>query len=247
MPYKTREQAVAISVSLGCPLGAHEVSGEWYPCNTPELYSSIKKSTRTSVKVPLSIKKALEADKIDIPKEGFTFDELHGIHEQLVSKSSEGEVQSWIQDVFQEFDIAKTAGESFGMSIEICKVDKALGLVIGWGIVCKKDDKDYFDTQGDHIPENAMIEASVDFMLNSRMAKDMHQTDGALPGSIVFAFPMTSDIAKAYGITTATTGLMIAMKPDSPEIMQKFASGEYTGFSIGGARIAEHTEYLKEE
>lgn len=123
------------------------------------------------------------------------------------------------------------------VNTSICKVNDELGLVFGWAIVCKKDGVDYFDLQDDHIPEDAMLKASTDFMLNSRMAKDMHKEDGELPGSIVFAFPMTTEVAKSFGIETTQTGLMIAMKPDSAEILEKFQDGTYTGFSIGGTRI----------
>ncbi len=49
--------------------------------------------------------------------------------------------------------------------------------------------------------------------------------------------PLTEDIAKAFGIDTKTTGLMIAMKPDSDDMLAKFRNGELTGFSIGGHRI----------
>jgi hypothetical protein len=118
---------------------------------------------------------------------------------------------------------------------EILKVDDSLGLVLGWAIVCKKDGCDYFDLQEDNIPEASMLSAAVDFMQNSRMAKEMHAGEAA--GTVIFAFPLTEDIAKAFGIETKTTGLMIAMKPDSDEMLAKFRNGELTGFSIGGHRI----------
>jgi len=118
----------------------------------------------------------------------------------------------------------------------VCKVDDGLGLVFGWAIVCGENGEDYYDTQGDHIPEQSMLEAAADFMENSRVAKDMH--DGEAVGSVVFAFPMTTEIAKSLGIDTAKTGLLIAMKP-SPDILAKFKSGEYSGFSIGGSRIED--------
>jgi len=128
--------------------------------------------------------------------------------------------------------------EKFEFVGKIAKVDSSLGLVIGWGLVCKINSENYFDTQGDHIPEDAMLEAATEFMTSSRMVKDMHGGE-ALPGSIVFAFPLTTEIAKAFGIETNMTGLMVAMKPDSPEILEKYKSGEYTGFSIGGYRITD--------
>lgn len=126
----------------------------------------------------------------------------------------------------------KASGES-----SIVKVDESHGLVIGWAIICQKDGQDYYDVQGDHIPEEAMLGASVDFMKNSRVAGEMHEKPEG--GTIVFAWPMTTEIAKSFGITTNTTGLMIAMKPENPETIEKFKNGEYNGFSIGGVRIKD--------
>lgn len=125
---------------------------------------------------------------------------------------------------------------------QILKVDTGLGLVFGWAIVCKVDGEDYYDLNIDfdtgervpeHIPEDAMLKAALAYS-TAPMSKDMHQGDFC--GRVPFLFPMTTDIAKALGFNVPQTGLLIAMKPDSPEILAKFASGEYTGFSIGGYR-----------
>lgn len=119
---------------------------------------------------------------------------------------------------------------------EVCKVDTSLGLVFGWGIVCCEKNgqgewEDHYDLQGDHIPEFVMLEGTSDFMLNSREAHDMHK--GEPHGSIVHSFPLTRDVAEKMGITSKRTGWMVAMKPCA-EVLQKFATGEYKGFSIGG-------------
>jgi hypothetical protein len=123
----------------------------------------------------------------------------------------------------------------FETGAEVCKVDEALGLVFGYAIVSKVDGEPYYDLHGDHIPEDAMLEAATDFMLNSRVAKEMHEGEKA--GEVVFAFPMTEDISKSLDIDPKRTGLLIAMKPSDPTTLEKFASGEYTGFSIGGQYI----------
>lgn len=126
--------------------------------------------------------------------------------------------------------------------VRVVKVDPGLGLVFGWAIVCKHQGQDYYDLNRgqdgrplpEHIPEGAMLEAASDFMEHSRVAKDMHT--GEQQGQVVFAFPMTEDVAKSLNINTnGTTGLLIAMKP-SPAMLEKFKSGEFTGFSIGGSR-----------
>ena len=120
---------------------------------------------------------------------------------------------------------------------EVAKVDDEHGLVFGFAIVSKINGEEYFDVQGDHIPEEAMLEASLDFMENSGAAKEMHQGDQI--GKVVFAFPLTTDIARAMNVTTEKTGLMIAMKPTDPEVLNRFKSGEFTGFSIGGRRMED--------
>ena len=124
---------------------------------------------------------------------------------------------------------------------DIVKVDDTLGIVFGWAIISKIKGEPYFDTQGDHIPEDAMLKATVNFMASDPVLGDMHKE--AEGGTIIFAFPMTEEIAKSYGITTDQTGLMIGAKPENPETLAKFKDGTYTGFSIGGrVGVAEEVE-----
>lgn len=121
---------------------------------------------------------------------------------------------------------------TFHKAIEVAKVDAKLGLAFGYAVVCSENGEPYYDRQGDHIPESAMLSAAADFMANSRTAKVMH--DGEPAGSIVFAWPLTSDVAKALDITAPKTGLLVAAKFDAATLA-KFESGEFTGFSIGGS------------
>lgn len=124
------------------------------------------------------------------------------------------------------------------------KVDPGHGLVFGFAIVCKIDGEDYYDLNVDregalkgkkvpeHIPEDVMLKAALDFRSDTDCpGNEMHV--GAAKGQHVFLFPLTSDIAKALEIETKKTGLLVAYKPP-PEVLAKFQSGEYTGFSIEG-------------
>jgi hypothetical protein len=115
---------------------------------------------------------------------------------------------------------------------EVLKVDEKLGLVFGWGIICKEGGEAYYDLQDDHIPEPLMLKAASDFMAHSRVMDDMHDWDDH--GTVVHSMPMTEEIAKVYGLTIGNrTGWMVAVKP-SADILGKFVDGTYTGFSIGG-------------
>ncbi len=124
----------------------------------------------------------------------------------------------------------------FRTECKVAKIDEELGIVFGWAVICKENGEDYYDVQGDHVEEDGLVDAVADFMEHSRVAKEMHK--GSARGSVIFAFPMVTDIAKSLGIQTSTTGLLVGMKPD-PKMLEKFKSGELTGFSIGGSRIED--------
>ena len=132
--------------------------------------------------------------------------------------------------------------DSFELRTEVLKVDTGLGLVFGWAIVCNEDGEPYYDTQGDHIPEESMLEAATDFAKSARLAVHEHARDDAGnpvgSGEVVFLFPMTADVAKQFGVEVKKTGLMIGMAPDAA-MLAKFKSGELTGFSIGGKRLVD--------
>lgn len=132
----------------------------------------------------------------------------------------------------------------------VCKVDTKLGLVFGFALICKVDGEPYYDTGSldeetgevirDHVSEEEMLAATTDFMKSARIANEMH-TPGDESGMVVHSFPLTTDIAKALDIETATTGWLVAVAPDA-EMLAKFASREFTGFSIEGT--AERTKEI---
>lgn len=136
---------------------------------------------------------------------------------------------------FAMFDQACEAETEVRFLSEITKVDESLGLVIGWGLICKENGETYVDTQGDWLGEAAMLEGALEFMENSRVAKEQHQGDQR--GTVVFAFPMTLDIAESLGFDTGgKSGLLVGVRGDA-DMIAKFRSGELTGFSIGGRAI----------
>lgn len=124
--------------------------------------------------------------------------------------------------------------DTFELFAKVESVDKSLGLVIGKAIICTKDGEDYFDLQGDHIPEESMLEAAFDFMKNSRVTSIDHS--GEQVGQFVFAMPLTAEIDKSLGITKDWTGLVVGAHVQDEETLEKMANGEINAFSIGGVR-----------
>lgn len=127
----------------------------------------------------------------------------------------------------------------FRTDATILKVSTELGLIFGFAMICKVDGEDYYDTDGDHFTEQSMLEASTDFAKSDRVACVMHARDGnGVPiqgGVAIHHFPLTTEIAKALGIETKMTGLLMAIAPDDDETLEKARDGTFTGFSIAGA------------
>ena len=137
--------------------------------------------------------------------------------------------------------------EKIEIRTEIAKVDDELGLVFGWGFICTEGGSPHHDTQGDFISEHEMLKASADFMRDSRVMDIQHDRQQA--GDVVFAMPMTKEIASAYNMDlprndtgAEVTGFMLCVKPDSAEEFAKFQDGTYTGFSLEGSAIREAVE-----
>ncbi|MBB5411897.1 hypothetical protein HDG34_005863 [Paraburkholderia sp. HC6.4b] len=115
---------------------------------------------------------------------------------------------------------------------QVAKFDAKLGLVFGWANICTKAGAPYYDSDNECIPESVALEAWSSFMQGNRTLKLMHAGDEQ--GEVVFAFPLTSDIASSLGITAEQSGVVVGVKPNSA-MLGKFASGELKGFSIGGS------------
>ena len=113
----------------------------------------------------------------------------------------------------------------------ICKIDESLGIVLGFAIICEENGRPYVDSQNHHIGESAMLKASASYMQGERPALQMHGAESA--GQVIFAWPLTRDIASAFGIATKKTGLLIGMRC-TDAVLAKYRDGTYTGFSIGG-------------
>ena len=130
--------------------------------------------------------------------------------------------------------VAKEEALSKSTYCEVLKVDEGEGIVYGWGIISKLQGKDYFDTDNEHFPEKEMRKAATSFMEGQRINNNDHISgDEGDVGIVVHSFPLTQEIAKAMGVESAVYGWMVGVKPDE-DTLQKFKSGEYTGFSIEG-------------
>jgi hypothetical protein len=119
----------------------------------------------------------------------------------------------------------------------IVKTDETLGLLFGYAIVCLKGGQPYIDLQNEHLPEKAMMKATTRYMQGERRAKLQHANGEQFDGRVIHSYPLTSEVAKALGITTEKTGWLVAIKPDNESTFLLAKAGVLTGFSIGGKYV----------
>lgn len=176
------------------------------------------------------VERVLNKEDGDLAKARYDRETVAVIEEESLDPENAAD---WMAPVEKQDAQSGEDGEQVlkSFTAEVSEVNEELGLVMGWAIICKENGKKYFDLQGDHITEPAMMKATLGFMQGSRAAKVMHA--GKQIGDVVFAWPETTEVAKAFGGSAKRTGLKIAMKP-SPAVLKKFKSGELKGFSIGG-------------
>ena len=127
--------------------------------------------------------------------------------------------------------------ERFQLQSEIVKLDETHGVVLGWALISKIDGAEYVDLQGDHVTEKAAFAAAVDFAENSGELRVMHGKEAI--GKVLFVWPATTDVLKAFGFQSRMSGLLVGVKPSSA-VLARYRSGELKGFSIGG-RVLEST------
>lgn len=109
-------------------------------------------------------------------------------------------------------------------------------------MVCTKNGEDYYDTDNEHFPEEVVLDAWTAFMQSTdRTHKAMH--NGEEVGKVLYAFPMTKDIADSFGFTDLPqTGIIAGVYVEDDDTLAKFKSGEYKSFSIGGQAEFEDEE-----
>ncbi len=118
------------------------------------------------------------------------------------------------------------------LSGEIMKADDSQQMVWGWASVITENGNPVVDRQGDIIEADTLMKAATDFMFSVRTTKQMHV--GGKVGEFVHSFPLTNEIAKAFGIECDKEGWIVACKILDEEVWKKVKSGELRAFSIGG-------------
>ncbi len=125
-----------------------------------------------------------------------------------------------------------TMQHEFSKATEILKVDRERRIIWGWASVSTMKGEIVTDLQGDRITPVEMEKMADGFMRSTRAAKAMH--DGDDVGEVIHSFPLTKELAEAFGIKTDREGWITGTYIKSDEQWQRALKGEYRGLSIGG-------------
>lgn len=122
-------------------------------------------------------------------------------------------------------------------------IDKANTLIFGWAVISEIDGQEFFNVHDTHVPANQeLLKAAMDYATD-RDAKVLMNHTGAPVGELLFAFPVTSEIAAAMGFTSKFNGLLVGIKANET-LLAKFEDGTLTGFSPFISGESEVTETI---
>lgn len=114
----------------------------------------------------------------------------------------------------------------------ITKVDEDRQLVFGWFSVVEELGKAVVDSQGDVISEDELEKAAYDFVLDVRIAGEMHKNIGV--GGLVESMVFTKEKQKALGIDLGKVGWFGGFRVTDQAVWGSIKAGKYPSFSIGG-------------
>ena len=127
----------------------------------------------------------------------------------------------------------KAMSDDFHVEVNVKKAtNDEQRIVWGWASVSTVKGQPYFDHHGDHWSAEDMALAVNDFMKDTRVLKAMHS--GEQIGTVVHSFPLTAEVAKAFGIECDIEGWIVGTYVENDEIWKKAKQGQFPGFSIGG-------------
>ena len=123
--------------------------------------------------------------------------------------------------------------ENFSINCDIHKVDDDQRLVFAWASVNSVNGELLVDTQGDIISDEELEKAAYNYVLNSRIAGELHIRKGV--GRLVESIVFSKAKQEALGIDLGKTGWFVGFKIDDDELWDTIKKGEYPMMSIGGS------------
>lgn len=128
-----------------------------------------------------------------------------------------------------------------GARIAIIKADHEQRMVYAWASVISENGEPVVDSQGHIIEAHELEKAAAAFMEECRFMTLEHERnqDGSFSSDlskadVIHSFPLTADIAKAFGIKCDREGWLIGYRLNDDDLWEQTKSGKLGGLSIGG-------------
>lgn len=140
-------------------------------------------------------------------------------------------------------------GEVPDGAVTITKAAPEEQLVFGWANVAIKADGSLpIDWQGDLKTPEVLEKAAYQFVLKSRVANEMHESNDEVRGNLVESVMFTKEKMSAMGIPEGTVpeGWWVGFHIPDPEVFAKVKNGQYKMFSIEGQAQRIPLEHLLE-
>lgn len=129
----------------------------------------------------------------------------------------------------------KPSDDDVTMIVKISEIKPDKQEAFGWASVIEENGVPVIDLQ-DHVIESSTLEdAAYDFMLNSRIAGEMHERMDI--GRMIESMVFTKEKQAALGIDLGKVGWWVGVKIFDADVFAKVKSGERSAFSIAGKAI----------
>ena len=194
--------------------------------------------------LPAVVKNALPAEAQSVWRNAFNSAAADGNDEAKCSRIGWGAVKNAGWQKGEDGTWRKVKKFAF---CRVAKIDEEKHLVFGWANVHGTwDGKELTaveDSQGSIIEEAELEGAAYVFCREARGMDERHDWErcGYLVESVMITNEKLQAMFPNQALPDGNRGWWIGMQPD-PSIYEKFKSGEYKGFSIGGAAVLEPVE-----
>lgn len=101
----------------------------------------------------------------------------------------------------------------------------------GWASMVSKDGEPVVDLHGDVITEDTLEKAAYEFVLNYRVAGNMHRQ---LAGRLIESMVFTKEKQELLGIDLGKVAWWVGIKIDDPAVWEMVKNGDRPMLSIAG-------------
>lgn len=110
-------------------------------------------------------------------------------------------------------------------------------MVFGWFSVIEEGGRPVVDTQGDIIAEKELESAAYHFVINTRIAGEMHARKGV--GQLIESIVFTKEKQALLGADLGKVGWFGGFHISDAAVWEAIKAGKYTAFSWGGRARTE--------